>query len=74
MAVVPAPSGQWVQLGIARASDDELLGDCALHLHAHEPRLAEIGITLAPSWQGQGYATEALRALLGWCFEALHLH
>ena len=74
MAAVPAPSGQWVQLGIARASDDELLGDCALHLHAHEPRLAEIGITLAPRWQGQGYATEALRTLLGWCFEALHLH
>ena len=74
VAAVPAPSGQWVQLGIARASDDELLGDCALHLHAHEPRLAEIGITLAPRWQGQGYATEALRALLGWCFEALHLH
>ena len=73
-AAVPAPPGHWVQLAIARASDDELLGDCALHLYAHEPRTAEIGITLAPRWQGHGYATEALRALLGWCFEALHLH
>ena len=60
-APVPAPPGEWVQLAIARATDDELLGDCALHLQAHEPRIAEVGITLAPQQQGRGYGQEALR-------------
>ena len=73
-AAVPAAPGNWVQLAIARAADDELLGDCALQLFAHEPRMAEIGITLAPRWQGQGYASEALRGLLGYCFGELGLH
>jgi RimJ/RimL family protein N-acetyltransferase len=73
-APVPAPPGGWVQLAIARAADDELLGDCALHLQAHEPRIAEVGITLAPAQQGRGYAQEALRALLRYGFETLGLH
>ncbi len=74
VAAIPAAPGHWVQIAIARAADDELLGDCALHLHAHESRVAEIGITLAPRWQGQGLAQEALRELLRFCFETLALH
>lgn len=73
-APVPAAPGGWVQLAIARAEDDQLLGDCALHLYAHEPRMAEVGITLAARWQGQGYAREALLGLLRFCFEELDLH
>ncbi|GAB3300528.1 GNAT family N-acetyltransferase [Hymenobacter humi] len=73
-AAVPAAPGAWVQLAIARATDDQLLGDCALHLHAHEPRIGEVGITLDPRWQGQGFAREAVRGLLGYCFEQLKLH
>jgi RimJ/RimL family protein N-acetyltransferase len=71
---IPAPPGSWVQIAIARAEDDRLLGDCALHLSAAEPRQAEVGITLNPRWQGQGYAREALRGLLRFCFEELQLH
>ncbi|MDO7877291.1 GNAT family protein [Hymenobacter sp. ASUV-10] len=71
---IPAPPGEWVQIGIARAEDDLLLGDCALHLDGHDPRLAEIGITLSAAFQGQGYAQEALRGLLRFCFETLELH
>ncbi|MFD2718162.1 GNAT family N-acetyltransferase [Hymenobacter monticola] len=73
-APIPAAPGEWVQIAIARSADDQLLGDCALHLQAHEPRIAEVGITLAPRWQGQGYASEALQALLKFCFEELALH
>ena len=72
-AIPPAP-GDWVQIGIALATTGELIGDCALHLSAVDPRLAEIGITLHPAWQGQGYAAEALRALLDYCFRHLGLH
>ncbi|TGE25772.1 N-acetyltransferase [Hymenobacter aquaticus] len=73
-ASIPAAPGSWVQIAIARPDTDELLGDCALCLNADEPRQAEIGITLAPGQQGQGYATEALRALLSYCFGELGLH
>ncbi|MCB2379925.1 GNAT family N-acetyltransferase [Hymenobacter sp. BT635] len=71
---IPGEPGSWVQIAIARPDTDELLGDCALCLNADEPRQAEIGITLAPQHQGQGYATEALRGLLGYCFQELKLH
>ncbi|MDB5235931.1 MAG: ribosomal-protein-serine acetyltransferase [Hymenobacter sp.] len=71
---VPAPPGHWRQLAIARRTDGELLGDCALHLRADEPRFAEFGITIAPHWQGHGYGREALRGLLGCCFGQLGLH
>ena len=71
---VPAPPGGWRQLAIADPETDALLGDCALHLSADDPRLAEIGITLAPAHQGRGYALAALRGLLGYCFGTLHLH
>ena len=73
-APVPAAPGGWVQLAIAHAADDQLLGDCALHLYAHEPRMGEIGITLAPRWQGQGLARAALHELLALCFGQLQLH
>ena len=72
-APVPPVPGTWVQLAIARTDDDELLGDCGLHLRATEPDTAEFGITLAPQQQGRGYAGAAVRGLLGYCFEALHL-
>lgn len=73
-APVPAAPGGWVQLAIAHATDDQLLGDCALHRYAHEPRIAEIGITLAPHWQGQGLARAAVHELLALCFGQLQLH
>ena len=33
-----------------------------------------MGFTLAPAHQGKGYATEALRGLLGYAFGTLGLH
>lgn len=35
--------------------------------------MAEIGYTIAPAHQGRGYATEAVRAALGVCFDGLGL-
>jgi aminoglycoside 6'-N-acetyltransferase len=36
--------------------------------HADDPRLCDIGFTLAGAHQGHGYATEAARLLVGYLF------
>ena len=69
----PDTPGAWYQLGIALRSGGELIGDCGIHI-LDAPRLAEIGITVAPRFQCRGYATEALRAIVGYLFGKLRKH
>jgi RimJ/RimL family protein N-acetyltransferase len=69
----PDTPGAWYQLGIALRSSGELIGDCGIHI-LDDPRLAEIGITVAPRFQRRGYATEALRAIVGYLFGKLRKH
>jgi RimJ/RimL family protein N-acetyltransferase len=72
MAVArPGVPGGWFQIAIADRATDALLGDCVVHVLAADPATAEIGYTIAPARQGCGYATEAVRALLVYVFEAL---
>src|SRR5262249_3483170 len=52
--------GQWVQLGIADPGTDVLVGDIGLHL-SDDSQTGEVGFTLAPSAQGRGVATAAVR-------------
>ena len=54
--------GSWMQLAVADRETDRLLGDCALHFV--DPEQCEIGFTFAREHQGQGYAREAVAALL----------
>jgi len=58
---------QWFQIAIADKHTDELIGDIGLCTHAPGTS-AEIGFTLAPSLQGQGFATEACRAAIDLAF------
>jgi RimJ/RimL family protein N-acetyltransferase len=69
----PGVPGEWFQFALARRGDDRLLGDCAIALDAGDPPSAEIGYTLSPNAQGQGYATEAVGGLLGYAFERLNV-
>jgi aminoglycoside 6'-N-acetyltransferase len=55
--------GQWVQLGIAEPESDSLVGDIGLFL-SQDGGTAEVGFTLAPSMQGRGIATGAVREAL----------
>lgn len=71
--VVPGTPGRWYQIGIT-LSPTELIGDCGFRVLENEPRQVEIGIALAPEYQKQGYATEALRALLDYLFVKLGKH
>jgi len=66
--------GSWRQFAIALRSDDTMIGDCGVHVPEDKPEQAEFGITLAPAYQGHGYASEALRALLHLVFDTLGKH
>ena len=61
--------GQWIQLGIAEPDTDILVGDIGLHL-SDDSQTGEVGFTLAPSSQGRGVATAAVREALQLFFAA----
>jgi RimJ/RimL family protein N-acetyltransferase len=61
-------AGQWVQLAIATAEDDALVGDVGLFV-AQDFAYAEVGFTITPSAQGRGYAKAAVLASLKLLFE-----
>lgn len=65
--VGPRP-GAWIQLGIALASSDRLIGDVGLHLDA-AGEVAQIGYSCATPFQRQGLASEAVRLLVDGVFE-----
>jgi len=62
--------GEWVQYGIENRTSDKLIGDCAIKLQQDDPRIAEIGITVSPAEQKNGYAKEALTGILTFLFDA----
>lgn len=66
--------GVWHQLGIERRGQAGIIGDCAFQVLAEDARQAQVGVTLARAFQGQGYATEALRRLFDYLFHDLGLH
>lgn len=66
--------GTLFQWGIARRSDDLVIGTCTLFHHDANNRRAEIGYALGREHWGQGYMGEALGALLTFCFGELDLH
>jgi len=61
--------GQWIQLGIAEPHTDILIGDIGLHLSG-DSQTGEAGFTLAPSAQGGGVATAAVKEALQLLFTA----
>jgi RimJ/RimL family protein N-acetyltransferase len=73
-SVNPDTPGTWFQLAIILREPGLLIGDCGLHFPAEETRQAEVGITLAPEYQGKGYAAEALTAVLDYLFITLGKH
>ena len=54
-------AGHWLQLAIADAANDALLGDLGVWL-SHDRSEAELGITVAPASQGRGIGRSAMRA------------
>jgi RimJ/RimL family protein N-acetyltransferase len=71
---------QTYDLAIVLKESDRVVGECELYLenfhHAinFDDSQARIGYAIAPQYWGKGYATEAVKRLLGFGFEKLDLH
>ncbi len=64
----PTPN-QWYQIAVTL--EGKLIGDVAFKL---QDRQAEIGFSFDPTFQGQGFAFEAVTAVLEFAFTHLKLH
>ena len=69
-----AESGTGTRLVVDRASDGSFIGWCSLTRWNTDYRSASLGYCYEESSWGQGYATEAARALLVWAFDTLDLN
>ncbi|MBS1678416.1 MAG: GNAT family N-acetyltransferase [Actinobacteria bacterium] len=63
-----------VTLAVERRADGLLLGDVTIFLRSVINRQVEVGYVFHPDAGGQGYATEATRALIDLAFRDLHAH
>jgi len=70
----PDTPGTWLQLVMVPLGSGEIVGDCGIHFRLDDPRQVELGITLAPEYQGRGLATEALERVLSYVFGTLGKH
>lgn len=62
--VAPLVPGEWFQYAITTHDSSSLIGDVAVYRHAGEPTHLTIGYTLAKDHWGNGFATEAVGAVL----------
>ncbi len=67
------PRTHWT-FAIVPKPGDRLVGACSVWIESAENQVGAIGYVLCPSAWGQGYATEASRALLAYGFGELGLH
>ena len=66
--------GEWLQIAVALKESNQLIGDCAVRVHAPDARQATIGGTLSRPFHRQGFAVEALSCLLECLFMRVQLH
>ncbi|HET6712816.1 MAG TPA: GNAT family N-acetyltransferase [Actinomycetota bacterium] len=67
----PGEPGGWVQFSVEERDTGRLVGDVGLSPAEDEPSVIKVGYTMDPAFQGRGYATEAVAALIAYAFEAL---
>ena len=72
--LAPGTPGTWFQFAVGLASLGTLIGDAALRTSQADACQAELGFTFAVAYQGQGYATEAVREVVRYAFVQLKMH
>lgn len=66
--------GTWFQCAIRLRDTGRLIGDLGTRFPADDTRQAEIGLTISPDHQGQGFGTEAVGGMLNHLFGTVHKH
>ena len=70
----PVEDERWFQIGIILQKTGELIGDCGMFSSNNNTQQVEIGITVNPIHQKNGYAKEAIRSIINYLFIKLKLH
>jgi RimJ/RimL family protein N-acetyltransferase len=73
LAELPDIRNSWFQLAVCLKGDGVLIGDIGIHFLEDDAQ-AEIGYTISPDYQGQGYGTEAVSAVISYLFTGLRKH
>ena len=68
---VPGEPGGWVQFTVQEREGGRIVGDVGFAVADGEPNVIKVGYTISPEVQSRGYATEAVRALVDYAFDAL---
>lgn len=66
--------GDRIVLAAERRADNQVIGEVSLNYRKVEARQAEVGYIFNPDFQGEGFATEAVRALVDFAFTTLGMH
>jgi RimJ/RimL family protein N-acetyltransferase len=72
ISICPNTPNTWLQLAIC-LKGGTLIGDIGVHF-LEDGFQAEIGYTLSPAYQGNGYAIEAVKGVMGYLFIGLLKH
>lgn len=64
----------WFQFVIIISNENKLIGDIGIHFIGTNNMQVEIGCTIRKDFQGKGYATEALEAIIHFLFTTLKKH
>ncbi|PLJ51895.1 GNAT family N-acetyltransferase [Klebsiella quasipneumoniae] len=68
-----AEDESWFQLAVEIQANGALAGNVGIHFF-DQGRQAELGMTFSPAYQHQGYAREAIKAVIALLFEPLAHH
>jgi RimJ/RimL family protein N-acetyltransferase len=61
---IPNVPDTWIQLAVINKADNTLIGDIGVYFMPENKNEVKLGYTLASSYQGFGYASEAIEALI----------
>ena len=64
----------WFQFAVVLKTSGKVIGDIGLFFFDDDNMQVELGCTLDSRYQGYGYATEALREVIGFLFGTLYKH